>query len=226
MPALRQLIPRLVAIAGLAVAFMALTAVVALGWLNTADHDVQQVLSTSWSEPLHPMFQAIALLGGIELTTLVMLGLCVFLLRTSGGADAAVFLAFIAAELLELLYKSNLVHPSPPASVAHTDGPSLSSFLGPSSAVHNSFPSGHMLRTVLVYGLLAFVVRRLTGRPWVRALAIPVAVMLIVVMAFDRLYLEVHWESDVLGGLLLGAIAFVSATVWLDRPRQAQNYPE
>jgi len=44
-----------------------------------------------------------------------------------------------------------------------------------------------------------------------------------VVMAFDRLYLEVHWESDVLGGILLGAIALVSATVWLDRPQGAEN---
>jgi len=33
----------------------------------------------------------------------------------------------------------------------------------------------------------------------------------------------VHWESDVLGGILLGAIALVSATVWLDRPQRAEN---
>jgi membrane-associated phospholipid phosphatase len=42
-------------------------------------------------------------------------------------------------------------------------------------------------------------------------------------MAFDRLYLDVHWESDVIGGLLLGGIGLVSATVWLDRPRKADN---
>jgi undecaprenyl-diphosphatase len=61
--------------------------------------------------------------------------------------------------------------------------------------------------------------------PWaaVRALAIPIAVVLIVVEAFDRLYLGVHWESDVIGGLLLGGIALLSATVWLDRPIRADN---
>ena len=42
-------------------------------------------------------------------------------------------------------------------------------------------------------------------------------------MAFDRLYLDVHWESDVIGGLLLGAIALLAGTVWLDRPRKADN---
>ena len=79
------------------------------------------------------------------------------------------------------------------------------------------------MRTVVVYGLLAFVVRRLARSRTSRALAIPVAIAVIVVMVFDRLYLDVHWESDVIGGLLLGAIGLVSATVWLDRPRKAEN---
>jgi undecaprenyl-diphosphatase len=57
----------------------------------------------------------------------------------------------------------------------------------------------------------------------VRALAIPVAIAIIVVVAFDRLYLDVHWESDVIGGVLLGGIALVAATVWLDRPRKPEN---
>jgi undecaprenyl-diphosphatase len=50
-----------------------------------------------------------------------------------------------------------------------------------------------------------------------------VAIAIIVIVAFDRLYLDVHWESDVIGGLLLGAIALVAATVWLDRPRKPEN---
>jgi len=48
-------------------------------------------------------------------------------------------------------------------------------------------------------------------------------VVIIVAEAFDRIYLDVHWESDVIGGLLLGGIALLSATVWLDRPRKAEN---
>ena len=76
---------------------------------------------------------------------------------------------------------------------------------------------------MVAYGLIAFVVRRLT--PWrpVRQLAIPVALVLIVVEAFDRIYLDVHWESDVIGALLLGSIALLSATVWLDRPIRTDN---
>jgi membrane-associated phospholipid phosphatase len=33
----------------------------------------------------------------------------------------------------------------------------------------------------------------------------------------------VHWESDVLGGLLLGAIGLLAGTIWLDRPVASEN---
>lgn len=220
---LRALLPRLVAIAALAVGFQVLTIAVSVGWMDTADHDVEQAMATAWDPPLHPLFQGIAILGGVELSTIVLIALVIFLWRRFFVADAFVFVAFLAAEVFEILYKSNLTHPRPPASVAHTDGPSITNLLEPAAGLHNSFPSGHMMRTVLVYGLLAFVVRRLAPWPWLRNLAVPLAIVLIVVMAFDRLYLEVHWESDVLGGILLGAIALVSATVWLDRPQRADN---
>ncbi|TMB47727.1 MAG: phosphatase PAP2 family protein, partial [Chloroflexi bacterium] len=50
-----------------------------------------------------------------------------------------------------------------------------------------------------------------------------IATFIIVLLAFDRLYLDVHWESDVIGGLILGAIGLLAGTVWLDRPRRAHN---
>src|SRR5438046_1655491 len=69
---------------------------------------------------------------------------------------------------------------------------------------------------VLVFGLLAFVVRRLAPPGLARQLAIPAAVVIIAAEAFDRLYLGVHWQSDVLGGLLLGGLALAAAIAWLD----------
>ena len=83
----------------------------------------------------------------------------------------------------------------------------------------NSYPSGHVLRSVLVYGLIAFVAYRLSPAAWVRRLAIPAAALMIAAMSFDRLYLAVHWESDVVGGLLMGGLALAAAVAWLDRPR-------
>jgi undecaprenyl-diphosphatase len=215
---------RLVVLAVLSGAFVALTMATAAGLLSSLDGDVLHTMSSAWSESLHPLFQAVAELGGIELTSILMLALVIYLLRGGFGTDALVAIAFAAAVGLEVMYKLNLYHPGPPRAVSHADGPSITELFTRGTPIHsNSFPSGHMVRTVVVYGLLAFVVRRLA--PWrlARTLAIPVAVAVIVLMAFDRLYLDVHWESDVIGGLLLGGIALLSATVWLDRPRKPDN---
>jgi membrane-associated phospholipid phosphatase len=203
-------------------AFVALTLAVAAGALSAFDQQVLHAMSSAWNVSLHPLFQAIAELGGLELTSILMVALVVFLLRRGSAADAWVLVAFGASQILETLYKTALYHPGPPRSVSHADGPSITQLLG-SSTSGNSFPSGHMVRTVVAYGLIAFVVRRLAPWPVARALAIPIAVVLILLEAFDRLYLDVHWESDVIGGLLLGGIALVSATIWLDRPRRPEN---
>jgi len=212
----------MVAISTLAVAFVATTIAVAAGAFASLDQQVAEAMHSIWQEPLHVLFQAIAELGGLELTTILMLALAIFLLRGGFRSDVLAVAAFVAAEALELLYKYNLHHPAPPRALSHTDGPSLST-LTPGAGVGNSFPSGHMMRAVIVYGLLAFVIRRLAPWPLARALAIPVAIVVIVLVAFDRLYLDVHWESDVIGGLLLGAIALLAGTVWLDRPIRADN---
>ncbi|HEX9475219.1 MAG TPA: phosphatase PAP2 family protein [Candidatus Dormibacteraeota bacterium] len=209
---------RLVAAALLAVAYVALTMAIAGGEFNTLDRQVLQAMSSVWSEPLHPLFQAIAELGGLELTTILMIGLAVFLFRRGFGADAWAVLAFVAAQGLEVLYKANLQHLGPPRSVSHADGPSITELVSQSGPLANSFPSGHMVRAVIAYGLIAFVVNRLAPWPLARALAFPIATAIIVLLAFDRLYLDVHWESDVLGGLLLGAIGLIAGTIWLDRP--------
>ena len=211
---------RLVVTVALSIAFVGLTLAVTAGMFTSLDQQVAITMHNAWLPQLHLPLQAVAELGGIELTGLLMLGLAVYLLRAGFGSDALVFGVLVAAQVLELLYKSFLHHPGPPRTFAQEDGPSLSMLLS-GTVGGNSFPSGHMVRTVIAFGLIAFVVRRLSTSPWVRRLALVAAVLVIVLVAFDRLYLDVHWESDVIGGLLLGGIGLVVGTVWLDRPRKA-----
>jgi undecaprenyl-diphosphatase len=220
---LSALRPRLVAAGALAVAYVALTMAVAAGMFEALDKQVLHGMSSLWSESLHPLFQAIAELGGLELTSLLMLALAIFLLRRGFGADAWVVLVFVAAQVLEVLYKANLHHLGPPRTVAHADGPSLTDLVSGSGPLANSFPSGHMVRAVIAYGLIAFVVQRLAPWPLARTLAVPIATVVIVLLAFDRLYVDVHWESDVLGGVLLGGIGLLAGTIWLDRPLAGEN---
>ncbi|HEY8641894.1 MAG TPA: phosphatase PAP2 family protein [Candidatus Dormibacteraeota bacterium] len=214
MPALRR---TLVAFGTLAVAFMAFSAVVAAGTMHSLDVDVSRAMTEAWREQLHVAFQGLALFGGLEMTTLVAAALGIWMWRRRFGVDSLAVLAFPVAVVLELLYKRIVDHPGPPLNISHTDGPSFSELVGQGVAA-GSFPSGHVVRTVVTYGLLAFVIARLARRKWVGRLAVAGAVLLIGAECFDRLYLNVHWESDVIGGLLLGGVALAGAIIWLDRP--------
>jgi membrane-associated phospholipid phosphatase len=199
-----------------------MTIAITAGLFTSLDLQVAAAMHAAWQPALHPIFQVIALLGGIELTTILMVGLFFFLIRRGLGSDAlGIAVVFIAANLLELFYKYTLYHPGPPGSIAQADGPSLTHVVP--RIAFNSFPSGHVVRAVVVYGLLAFVIRRLAPSPLARAVAVPVAIVVIVLVSFDRIYLDVHWETDVIGGLILGAIALLAGTVWLDRPRKPEN---
>jgi membrane-associated phospholipid phosphatase len=73
-----------------------------------------------------------------------------------------------------------------------------------------SFPSGHVTGTLALLGAVAVVVRH-HARPAASMLMTAMAAVVSAVVALTRLYLGVHWLTDVVGGLLLGATATVLA---------------
>ena len=66
-----------------------------------------------------------------------------------------------------------------------------------------SFPSGHATMSMVVYGFLAVLISRELA-PRGRLITLTSIMLLIVLIAFSRLYLGVHWLSDVLGGMAFG----------------------
>jgi undecaprenyl-diphosphatase len=68
-----------------------------------------------------------------------------------------------------------------------------------------SFPSGHSFTALVLYGLLAYLVWQITTAGWARALAVVFAVFATIGVGLSRIYLDVHWTTDVLGGWLAGA---------------------
>ena len=66
-----------------------------------------------------------------------------------------------------------------------------------------SFPSGHATMSMVTYGFLGVLITRELS-PRGRLIAFTAIIPLIVLIAFSRLYLGVHWLSDVLGGVTFG----------------------
>ncbi|PVD01552.1 hypothetical protein DBP19_00900 [Streptomyces sp. CS090A] len=80
------------------------------------------------------------------------------------------------------------------------------------SAHFAAFPSGHAMTAVVSCGLLLWLLRLYGAGPALWAGAVAVAVVSVIGVAVTRVYLGVHWLTDVVGGTLLG-VAVVAFTV-------------
>jgi membrane-associated phospholipid phosphatase len=82
------------------------------------------------------------------------------------------------------------------------------------STAHHPFPSGHVAGIGALLGIIAVCIA--VGRSRiVQALATALVVAGVVIVAFSRLYLGVHWLSDVVGGALLAGVFVILGTIAL-----------
>ena len=72
-----------------------------------------------------------------------------------------------------------------------------------------SFPSGHAMAATVLYGLLAAFAMQ-TSKSWRRrVIAVSIAVSLVALVCFSRIYLGVHYLTDVLAGVIEGVVWLV-----------------
>ncbi|HEX8408856.1 MAG TPA: phosphatase PAP2 family protein [Thermoanaerobaculia bacterium] len=76
-----------------------------------------------------------------------------------------------------------------------------------------SFPSGHAMGSTIVFGAFAYLAFRILTRWRPRAAALAFCVAMILAICASRIYLGVHWISDVAAGIAAGLIWLVAATV-------------
>src|SRR5205823_9646863 len=76
-----------------------------------------------------------------------------------------------------------------------------------------SFPSGHAMGSTIAYGALTYLaMRALTSWKW-KSAALAFAITFIAAVATSRVYLGVHWISDVGAGITAGAVWVAFTTV-------------
>ena len=94
-----------------------------------------------------------------------------------------------------------------------------------------SYPSGHVMAAVAIWGLLPPVVALLTGRRSAWWWSVGISGSVVSGVAFSRVYLGVHWLTDVAGALLLGALYLLAVEALLEwhhqrRPCRSVNVAE
>lgn len=143
---------------------------------------------------------SLSTLGGLEITAGLLLALVAGLsLKGRRRLAGRLLLAFLATGLVEYVLKQLLPVPAVPQDLVQIGD------LVPLATVEHSYPypSGHAIRATVLLGA-AYL---LSGNSILRA---GIALVLLGLLA-SRVYLGVHWTSDVMGGALLGAAALAWA---------------
>jgi membrane-associated phospholipid phosphatase len=148
---------------------------------------------------------------GPHRTSLLLAG---FLWLTALGAKPAIVAACIAttgllwvarlSALILPLWISFLGSEATSWSLKHLVGRARPQFLEVASATSPSFPSGHSIAAMAVYGFLAFVLARHGPQGKLSIMAPLALAALILLIGFSRIFLSVHFVSDVIGGFLIG----------------------
>ncbi|MWD26990.1 phosphatase PAP2 family protein [Aquicoccus sp. SCR17] len=187
-------------IAGALWAFVALAAEMIEGDLQGFDEAILLALRNpaDHADPIGPGYVETAMrdltaLGGFTVLGFVTLAVAGLMALRRKPASALVLLAAVAGgQLLSHLAKFGFSRPRPDL-VPHGV-----------EVVTLSFPSGHSMMATTTYLTLAVMFARVESSRALRIYYLALAVLLAIAVGVSRVYLGVHWPSDVLGGWTLG----------------------
>ena len=212
----------------LAVAYIAMTAVFALvgwvafgndrhWWLVDVDERISRWFAAQRTDPLNTA----TLIGSwlsetvtkIAVTAIVVLILLRWLRR---WYEALVVAVALILEAMVFITATFIVDRSRPP-VPHLDG----------SPVGSSFPSGHVAAAVC-YAAIAIVIGSNCARRWVVVTLWTLAVAVPIIVGLSRMYRGMHFMSDVVAGMILGAVSIAVTLLILtpaERERRAGALP-
>jgi len=176
------------------------------------DHSTQELVVRTRLASLHGSMEAVSLLGqGIALAPLIVLA-SLLAWRPRRRWALALPLVMAGTGALQFLAKWAVDRPRP-------------------NEAAWGFPSGHALTLLVFFGLLAYLVCTSGTRRCWRWTSVVLAVATVSTVGFSRLYLNMHWLSDVGGGFAVG-LAYLLLVIWLveslpiRRPRTAPGATE
>jgi undecaprenyl-diphosphatase len=153
--------------------------------------DPLQPIGPAW---LHEAARDITALGSTAILTLITIAAATYLLLVRKAAEATILVLSIGSgALLSTVLKLIFARARP-------DLLPSTLLLGTSS-----FPSGHAANSTMVYLTLGALLARVQTRDSARFYFMALAIALSLLIGLSRLYLGVHWPSDILAGWALGA---------------------
>lgn len=154
------------------------------GWVKTIDQFIFELLRSFASEQLTMILKFITNLGSFFGILIVIL--LVFLVNRK------VSYICLGASIIQVLLNMTI------KAIVRRPRPNVDVFI---RETNYSFPSGHAMAITCLYGLLIYYLYK--SKIKYRKLLITVCILIIVLVSLSRVYLGVHYFSDIIGGILL-----------------------
>ena len=151
----------------------------------------------------------ISFVGGDGLGLAAIASVALFLRARRRRAALWLLVTLAGATALDLTLKYAFHRPRP------------TPFFGPLPHTF-SFPSGHSLFSFCFYGVLAGLIAARVRSVWLRVAIWTGAALLVLAIGLSRIYLGVHYASDVIAGYLTGTL-WVATMIFLDRWRKQRS---
>lgn len=201
-------------------AALVVTLLVQLGGFHSMDQRVLRYLQGRGSTGQDIALALLTYVGGIEFTLAIALVLGVALFKGLRLLAVGPAVLLVLASGIEFAGKHVVHQVAPPESALRW--PSFLPHLNQQAGIY-SFPSGHVMRSTILYGLVFYLADRweLFGKDSSRLS--PVLAILVVLMGYAVLYLGWHWFADAVGGALLGLAILLAAIAFLERRRLVKS---
>lgn len=185
-------------------AFARIAREVAEGETSEMDQTVELAVHSLDTPVLDVVMRAFTFLGSPVAVIPIALGVIAWAVkRKETRAAVALVVVLVMTEVLNVMLKRTFERPRP-------------TLFQEIEALHSySFPSGHAMAAAAIYGMMGVVASRLTTRRE-RALLVVGLPVLIAMIGISRVYLGVHWPSDVLAGFAAGAFVVLAGAIALD----------